>query len=360
MKRAKAFILAAHILSSLPAAAQDTARIPADIGARVAEEYVIPSLAGFSSTAGELRNEMEALCADPGQAALEEARTAFAATIKAWGAVSVLRFGPLVEENRFEHLFFWPDVRGVTLRQVQGVLAQKDEQAALPDGLKQKSVAVQGLPALEFVLYGSGSEALASGDESYRCRYGAAITANVADRAGNIAAAWAPGAPFHTAFTQPAPDNAAYRSPDEVAGEVVKALGTALQFVRDAEILPALGDSIEKANGRRAPFRRSDLSFEFIGSQAEGVIGLLRAAGFETELDGNGRGIVNSLLFDLTHARDAIAAVNAPAETAFAAEEDRSRISYAAVALQGANRTLGEQLSAVIGLTMGFNALDGD
>src|SRR3546814_8604156 len=37
-----------------------------------------------------------------------------------------LRFGPLVAANRYERIYFWPDPRGITLRQVQGLLGQAD------------------------------------------------------------------------------------------------------------------------------------------------------------------------------------------------------------------------------------------
>ncbi len=68
--------------------------------------------------------------------------------------------GPAREDNRFERLFFWPDRRGRGLRQVQGILAEEDETATDPATLYQKSVAVQGLLALDFVLSGEGNETL--------------------------------------------------------------------------------------------------------------------------------------------------------------------------------------------------------
>lgn len=356
----KTFLLCLGFVFSLPAQAQEAAHIAPDIGARVADLYAVPSLAAFAGVTGRLEGKMDELCTAPGEATLEEVRATFADTVRAWGPVSILRFGPVTVENRFEHLFFWPDPRGVTLRQVQGVLAEEDEQAASPSGLKEKSVALQGLPALEFVLFGSGSETLAGVDGSYRCRYGAAIVVNMADRAAAIEAAWAPGAPFHAEFTEPGAGNALYRSREEVAGEVIKALGTALQFARDAELLPALGDSADKANGRRAPLWRSGLTFDLVDTQIEGMAELVGAAGFESRLDEERRAVIDSVLFDLEHALGALEDVEAPAEAAFAEKADRDRIAYAAVALQGANRSISEQLSAAIGLTMGFNALDGD
>ncbi len=72
-------------------------------------------------------------------------------------------------------MLFWPDRKGTGLKQVQAALASKDPTAADAAQLAGKSVAMQGLGALEFVLYGTGSEELATAGESYRCAYGAAI-----------------------------------------------------------------------------------------------------------------------------------------------------------------------------------------
>src|SRR5690606_21904210 len=117
-------------------------------------------------------------------------------------------------------------------------------------------------------------------------------------------------------------------------GEVIKALGTALQFARDAELLPALGDSAAKANGRRAPFWRSDLTFALVGAQIDGMMRLVQAAGFAGHLDEEDRSAIDSVSFELEHALGALDEVQAPAETAFADEQDRGRITYAALALQ--------------------------
>lgn len=332
--------------------------IPDDIGGRVTARYVAPSLAGFDDAAAEMDRLANALCDRADDEALTAARGGFAVLVRAWARVSLLRFGPLQAENRFERVFFWPDPRGVIVRQVQALLAGGDESGLTPDGLSGKSVALQGLPALEFVLHGSGAEELTGPPGSYRCRYGAAVAANLAGIARELAAEWATGAAFHAAFASPSPSGDVYRSKQEVAGEIVKAAGTGLQFVRNAELLPALGETAQKARGRRAPLWRSDLTFVFAGAQVEGLSALLESTGFDQSEEA--AAIADALRFDLGHARDALLAISAPAEDAFADEADRERIRYVTVVLEAANAALGERLSAALGLTMGFNALDGD
>lgn len=353
----RSIVLAGFLLAALalPAAAGP---VPDNIGSNIAGGFAQPATLAFTTAAGSMRADLEALCAAPDAAALAAARAGFAGLVSAWGGVSVLRFGPLQAQNRFERLFFWPDARGVIVRQVQALLAEKDETVLDAAALAGKSVAVQGLPALEYVLYGAGAETLATAEGGHRCRYGLAIAGNVGEIAGALQAEWAAGAAFHDTFADPAPEHELYRSPKEVAAEAVKAMTTAAQFIRNAELLPALGESADKARGKRAPLWRSDLTFVMVGAQVDAVAALAAASGFAA--DDATRPAVETLRLDLVNAGAALGKVTNPAETAFADAEDRDRIRYAALALETANKTLGGALSAALGLTMGFNALDGD
>src|SRR5690606_22737995 len=101
-----------------------------------------------------------------------EVRAQFPAVVTAWSRIELYRFGPLMAQNRSDRILFWPDRKGIALRQVQAILADKDEAALAPETLARKSVAVQGLGALEFVLHGTGSEDLATPDGAFRCDYG--------------------------------------------------------------------------------------------------------------------------------------------------------------------------------------------
>lgn len=357
-------VIAAIAVCSLhwqPATAQQASpEIGADLGGRLASEVIQPIVADFSRSAELLSGSIDALCDGPDARRLSNARERFAATVQAWGQLSILRFGPLVADNRFERIFFWPDARGVTLRQVQDMLARKDETALSPDGMKDKSVALQGLPALEFVLHGSGADELALQAGSYRCRYGRAISANLSEIAAEIEEDWGATTDFAISFAQPSQDGNPYRSPQEVAGEIVKALGTGLQFISNAQIKPALGETFDDANGNRAPFRRADLTFALIRSQLEGMLKLLAGTGWRDAAEGDVATAADGIAFDLERVGESIASIGSPAAEAFEIEQEWGKLHYVTVALGFANQTVGEKLAVALGLTMGFNALDGD
>src|SRR5690606_20934891 len=111
------------------------------------------------------------LCDEPSELRLEAVRGQFSSAVVAWSRVELYRLGPLMSGNRNDKILFWPDRKGIALKQVQAVLAGPDLDAADPVKLAGKSVAVQGLGALEFLLFGTGAEQLATAEGAFRCHY---------------------------------------------------------------------------------------------------------------------------------------------------------------------------------------------
>ncbi len=127
---------------------------------KAVDGFIRPGYETFRDKARALESTMQALCADPSANKMNDAKQGFADTVDAWSHIEIVRVGPVIEQNRFERILYYPDKKGLGLKQVQRYLADKDESVTTADGLKTKSVAAQGLGALEFVLYGTGAEAL--------------------------------------------------------------------------------------------------------------------------------------------------------------------------------------------------------
>ena len=178
----------AFALIAAPALADPT--IPTnDIITAAITDYIRPSFAQFETDTGALKTDMTSLCAVPSTGALTAAQGQFKTVVTSYSRIEFLHLGPLTIGNRAEQLLFWPDSKGIALKQVQQALAQKDPTATSADTLKNKSVAMQGLGALEFVLFGTGSETLGTTDGAYRCSDGRAIATLVGGISANPAAA---------------------------------------------------------------------------------------------------------------------------------------------------------------------------
>ncbi len=329
-------------------------------GENVAENFARPALRWLMDESTKLAVAAQGLCAAPGPETLRATRLLFGETVRAFGRASVLRFGPLSAENRFERLFFWPDPQGAALQQVQDALASEDPGLADVGVLASKSAALQGFPALEFALFGTGSDELAKAPAGYRCRFTAAVAGNIGFRAVEAEMGWERTTPFAQSFEAPAPDREPYRSADEVNSEIVKALAAAIRFIRAAELQPPLGATTAEADGKRAPLWRSNLSFLLITAQIEGIRDMLLAAGFADMLPASQNRIPGQLRFGLDAARRALEQVDAAPELAFKSEEDRGRIGFANLALDGVGDDIAKRLSPALGLAIDFNGLVGD
>lgn len=72
--------------------------------------------------------------------------------MQAWAGISPINFGPLDEENMAWRFQFWPDTINLVHRKFKARI-NGDNPAIESDALAEASVAIQGLSALEYLLY---------------------------------------------------------------------------------------------------------------------------------------------------------------------------------------------------------------
>ena len=338
-------------------------------------EIIRPGYAALAGAADDLQAKSDALCRQPSSSALDQAKQAFAATVAAWSKVEILRFGPVTADHRYERLFYWPDPKGIGLRQVQEALATKDASVTLPDELAGKSVALQGLPALEYLLYGDGAETLAKerqivGDDesppeidtegAFRCDFALAVATNIARIAGAVVEDWREGSAYEKAFLSPIAEDPIYHAPKEVTLDLFKSFTSGIELVRDQKLAKPLGASPAEAKPKLAAFWRSGLTFANAAGNLEGVRILFAKGGFAEVVAGESAGVENSILFDLDHAIEVLRGIDLPMAEVAADEDLRAKIEALRVALKSAAKTAGDMISRGAGLAFGFNAMDGD
>lgn len=57
----------------------------------------------------------------------------FADTVSSWSTIEIVRVGPVIEKNRFERVLYYPDKKGLGLKQVQRYLAEKMKASPVPN-----------------------------------------------------------------------------------------------------------------------------------------------------------------------------------------------------------------------------------
>ena len=338
-------------------------------------EVIRPGYAAFAAATGSLDDKVAALCKQPSAAALQDTKDAFAGAVDAWSKLEIFRFGPITQDRRYERLFFWPDPKGIGLRQVQDALAKRDEDLTLPHELAAKSVALQGLPALEYLLYGDGAEALTETDRvvdggeplpkiggagAFRCGFASSIATNVDRIAKNVVEGWRQGSDYEKAFIGPAPENALYHTPKEVTLELFKSFASGIELVRDEKLGKPLGATSAEAKPKLAAFWRSDLAFANMIGNLGGVSLLFSKGGFAGVVDADTPGVSDSILFDLNHAIEVLRGMTKPFAEVASDKELRAKLEAVRVELKSAGQTAGDIIARSAGLTFGFNAMDGD
>jgi predicted lipoprotein len=324
--------------------------------------YIRPSYAVLADRANALAASAKALCAEPSDAALKATRESFAKTVEAWSEIEPVRFGPVLQDHRYERLFYWPDTKGLGAKQIREVIAKRDESVKTETTLAAKSVALQGLPALEYLLYGDDAVDLAkAGDNgAFRCVFASSIASNVAAISKQLVEGWGEGAPFVKAYLQPGPDDSNYRTSKEVTLDLCKTFAAGIESVRDQKLAKMLGAKPEEAKPGLAPFGRSNLTFNSIAGNLVGVRNLFLKGGFAQVVHKESAGVEQSIAFDLDHAIEVLRGIDAPLAEVLRDQEDRAKLEALRISLKSAVQTAGDMISKGAGLSFGFNAMDGD
>ncbi|MGN7751364.1 imelysin family protein [Sinorhizobium sp. 22678] len=361
------------IFLAAPAAAQEggalsprvveEAAVPS-VMAQAVDGFIIPGYRDLAEATNALSEASAALCKSPSATPLEAARSAFSSVVERWSAIEIIRLGPALEQNRFERFLFYPDRKSTGLKQVQAILAKKDESATSPETLKGKSVAVQGLGALEFVLYGTGAEVLSGKEGDFRCRYGLAVSQNLRSIAGELLAAWEKPDGIQAAWKKPGPGNPLFRDNREAATELLGVLVHSVEMIKDQRLRTFYAGTVDGTPDRGRPklaiYWRSANTMPAISANLGGLQRLFDTAGMESLLPADSRSIAGSIDFLFKALIAATDGLDGPIEDALADERQRAKLDFIALNTADLLDRLNREFGGSIGLGAGFSFADGD
>lgn len=345
------------VLVVLALVAPATAQIvtPSEILRSSVSNVIRPQVKAFAESGLEMAAGMAGLCAEPGSDRLAETRDAFANLATAYGRMEFFRLGPLLEDNRADRILFWPDRRSIGLKQVQQILAEQDADATGASGLYAKSVAVQGLGALEFVLFGTGWETLSVADGAFRCAYGRAIANNLAQIGADIVDAWADPEGIAGHLMQPDARYADYRTETESLEALVGLVAHGVEAMRDTRVNPFIAGDDGRASPKLALFWRSNQTIPMLRANMDGLRRLVTYSGVVAD-----PALAAQIDVAFDRAEAALGTVTAPVEEAVNDPTQAAALADFVEATRQLQTLIGEDLSATLGLSVGFSSLDGD
>lgn len=143
-------------------------------------------LASSTATFAQLTSEY---CAEPTDAGLLAVKEQWLAAFNSWHAVRFVDFGPIEQNTRAWKFQFWPDPKNLTASKARYWLG--NDKPIDVDALSRDSVAIQGFPAAEYLLYDpqitDGERALPA---ERTCALLTGISGNLKQNAEGLAADW--------------------------------------------------------------------------------------------------------------------------------------------------------------------------
>ncbi len=307
--------------------------------AAIIDGHVLSGYRRLAAEATDLASTAENHCTptDP------SLRNAYHDAFDAWVTVSHLRFGPSEEDNHAFALAFWPDPRGSTPKALGTLLRNEDSVVESRKSFRDISVAARGFHALEFMLYDPQFAEVENTD--YQCALIRAITADIADSAVEILDGWRSGYADLMAY----PGNETYRTEAEAVRQLFTALSTGLEFTADARLGRPMG-SLDRPRPNRAEAWRSGRSLRHV------ILSLEAARELAAALSGGDKALEAPISRALDRARD----LKDPIFAGVVDPQGRLRVESLQRSVNEIRQKIAEDIGPRLGISAGFNSLDGD
>jgi len=330
------------------------------IASDIAHHHALPRVEALASATAALDRSIATYCDERGAGTSGTVHEAFGAALAAWMGVEHLRFGPLAEDDRYWRIQFWPDKHGQGARQLRKLLSDPSQPVPDATAIGEASAAIQGLPALERLLFGDGSAPAAADDTDRVCLLMTAIGDNLAAMAEAALNDW-------RALAAELDSGTGTRA-GEFLASAFRAFADQLEFIADLKLDRPLGKSEEAARPRQAQNWRSSMALanieanlaaldELYGGNAEagshGLAAVLDTQGPEGDYrTAIGEGLRYGATFLRERPMDMASAVHD--------QEQRDSLAFLALHIRQMRDMALAHLAPALGVAAGFNAMDGD
>ncbi|MDX8352550.1 imelysin family protein [Cognatiyoonia sp. IB215182] len=304
----------------------------------IVNDHILPGMAALAETGAALSDAAQADCSVTSMSL----RDAYHAAFDAWIMVSHLRFGPSEVDDRAFALAFWPDSRGATPRSLAALIRDEDPIAESVAAYAEMSVASRGFYAMEFVLFDETISA--PGNPTYRCQLVQTIAGDIAATTAAIHDGWV--ADYAAQMTNPSD---IYQDDREVLQELFKALNTGLQFTSESRLGRPLG-TFDAPRPQRAEAWRAGRSARHV------TLSLTSLRDLGALLSGEDEALLAA--FDVALAR--LQELDDPAFAGVATPQNRLEIEIIQQKIEEIRTIVLQDIGPTLGVSTGFNALDGD
>ena len=240
------------------------------------------------------------------------------------------------------------------------MLRQQDGKALDPLLLARKSAAIQGLPALERILYSKSVRNQTTERARYSCRLGVAIAANIRNIVAEILREWTDQEGYGEYMLAPGFHNPFFRDGNAPPATLLSQFGINCEIIRDRQLRDAMGKTIEAAKPHLTPWRRSGLGLAFLRETYKAMADFYAFSGWPDYLADKEQWISRGILEAFAEADQLLAGVKNPLDLAVADKADREKLSGLWLKTRALQTLLGSQTAQALDITIGYTWVDGD
>ncbi|MGE0240111.1 MAG: imelysin family protein [Parvibaculaceae bacterium] len=311
---------------------------------RLVERFIIPHYQALSLTADAQEKAWAEFCAKPDEMGFRVLQRAYLATADSWSQIEFLRYGPIGDEFRAERLSYWPERKNATAKALTPLLEKEGIADLTPELFVKNSVAVQGLPALERLLFDDRAqmEMLNGLRKERRCVVGQAIAWNIVMIAHDVRLGWTNDVVEAIANPETAKEATSRIATDFLSG---------FAFMRDTKLRPMLGKDAAAARPALAEGWRSKRSKRALTLNLETALDVTKL--IMAGKDGDTPATIATAL-------DFAEALPEDFGAALSDVKQRQQFYLLLDALAAARDKAHDEIPALLGITVGFNSQDGD
>ena len=338
----------------------------AEVNISLAKQHVLPRYQQFLGHAAVFGVVVTQLCDSPPPRDIEPAKVAFQQVMDSWMAVEHIRHGSVILSMRNFRIHFWPSNGGRSARQIQRFVERQRRADLTPESFRSASVAVQGLPAAERLLFSQTYRANIVGavNGDFSCHLLAAVAGNLVDIAAALVAGWSdgPGSFQHQIRSAGKPESR-YRDHTAATADFIKGMYTTTQVMADLKLDRVLGRSIEKAKPRFAESWRSERSLRNL------IVNLVALRALYEGEDGPGLkrlvqnkdpALAGLLSRAFNRTLDTARLISEPLVFAVVDPNLRPGVITLAKEVRALKELIRTRLPPAVDVALGFNFLDGD
>lgn len=342
-----------------------------DLNVDLLDKIVIPAYRHLSQSAAALNQQAIESCEQPNEASFNQLRDRFTTYVDSWSTIELFRNGPVEYLFRQNRIQYWPDKHGVVGRQLRRLLADQDTAELDHSSFIQLSAGVQGITALEVLLYGKKAAELfanitAAGQ--FRCRFIQAISHNQQVMLEGLIDDWQrQGDGYRNLLLG---ENAGSQAPRDIGIDMLRLLYGEILAIKELKLGRPLDKFIDKAKPRRAELWRSGLSQSNIRLNLQAVAQFFEPASgvynfynlensgvSQTEKNQSISKKINELL---AQSQQQLAQLSLPIHEAVSDEFNRQILLSLVNRLAQVATQIERYTAAVYQSPLGFNSFDGD